>query len=653
MFSSRGLFKDIQCPKLGDCDLPACIFAHDKVKQEVDSKVDEYDPFATAYGQSTGSVARNISPPPSKRLKTSHVPETVSAQPLLDAARGSSLGPEALNGTPLRSVTPSARTDTILCGPLKVSSPITASESPAVIRPVSPPPQKRPTVSRPVSPPLVRPKPSQPAATATATRNPLKKEPLYPRNIPSQPVQFAKRHEILKKFHAQVQIKDKMSAGGDKQLQAAMLTETELIKFVLDREEEAARKFEGTPYVSHLGYQMMNIKKLSAKEWRTYVKETIRKVEEPKVIEKGPAKRPETGMQFFEHEIAVLRGLKTSLVGLEKHGYVTSPLSEQDIALAKAAAESAAGWEVCDRCNTRFQVFAGRNEDGKLTSGGECRYHWAKPWQKQQSRIDRAVGGSGATYPCCGQSPGTEGCTEAESHIFNVKDVKRLAGILQFEATPPNPTAQKKPVSFDCEMGYTTLGLEVIRVTAVSWPDGKELLDVLVRPYGEVLDLNTRFSGVTPKDFASAIAYGEEADGEDTSEDGELEPEPLRKVESPAAARQLLFGLLAPDKPLIGHAIDNDLNTLRIIHPLVIDTVLLYPHPKGLPIRYSLKVLTSQYLSRSIQSSGAAGHDSKEDAIATGDLVTLKVANKWKQMAQAGWRWEDGKLVAPEIKAAL
>jgi DNA polymerase III epsilon subunit-like protein len=101
----------------------------------------------------------------------------------------------------------------------------------------------------------------------------------------------------------------------------------------------------------------------------------------------------------------------------------------------------------------------------------------------------------------------------------------------------------------------------------------------------------------------------------------------LRKVASPEAARELLFGYLRPETPLIGHAIDNDLNVCRIIHPFIVDTVLLYPHPRGLPFRYGLKFLSQKYLSRGIQTGGEAGHDSKEDAVATGDLVRKMVGS--------------------------
>jgi hypothetical protein len=82
-----------------------------------------------------------------------------------------------------------------------------------------------------------------------------------------------------------------------------------------------------------------------------------------------------------------------------------------------------------------------------------------------------------------------------------------------------------------------------------------------------------------------------------------------------AAARALLFQFLQPDTPLIAHAIENDLNTCRIIHPAIIDTVLLYSHSDGLPIRHGLKYLSKKVLGLDIQTGGDRGHDSKVSLI--------------------------------------
>jgi hypothetical protein len=125
-------------------------------------------------------------------------------------------------------------------------------------------------------------------------------------------------------------------------------------------------------------------------------------------------------------------------------------------------------------------------------------------------------------------------------------------------------------------------------------------------------------------------------------------------VESPDKARELLCTFLSPGTPLIGHGLENDLNTTRLIHSPLIDTALLFPHNAGLPYRNALRTLVSLHLGRAIQVVGSAveGHDSKEDAIAAGDLVRFAIGKEWERMRRGGWSLEDKdgikRLVAPK-----
>jgi hypothetical protein len=275
-------------------------------------------------------------------------------------------------------------------------------------------------------------------------------------------------------------------------------------------------------------------------------------------------------------------------------------------------------------------------------------------------------------YKCCGQSVGdSAGCTTAQFHVFKSKGANQLAAVTNFAETPPNPsTPADRAVCFDCEMCYTVYGLELVRLTATSWPTGDLLLDVLVHPKGEILDLNSRFSGVWPEEFAAAEPWSP-GDGlvptaaqpstnaaDANTNDGSNGAKPsssgpkrnLRKTASPEAARDLLFSLIGPDTPLIGHGLENDLNSVRVVHPTLIDTILLYPHRRGLPYRYGLKMLTETTLNRLIQvedSHDVQGHDSAEDARAAGDLVRYKAMKEWEHMQIKGWTLVDGEFVAP------
>jgi len=100
-----------------------------------------------------------------------------------------------------------------------------------------------------------------------------------------------------------------------------------------------------------------------------------------------------------------------------------------------------------------------------------------------------------------------------------------------------------------------------------------------------------------------------------------------------------LVELLGPRSILIGHSLNSDLTALKITHPFIIDTALIFPHPRGPPLKSSLKYLAQKYLNRQIQkghgSTGpGAGHDSIEDARTCLDLV--------KQKCEKGKEWGMG-----------
>ena len=71
-------------------------------------------------------------------------------------------------------------------------------------------------------------------------------------------------------------------------------------------------------------------------------------------------------------------------------------------------------------------------------------------------------------------------------------------------------------------------------------------------------------------------------------------------------------------------ALENDLRRMRIMHATCVDTVALYPHPRGPPFRSKLSALTEKHLARRIQE---GTHDSVADARATMELALLKFTN--------------------------
>jgi hypothetical protein len=490
-----------------------------------------------------------------------------------------------------------------------------------------------------------------------------KPESLNPRLLKSAPASHETRLKLVKLLIAEYKRlnKDlqKEKSDDDKRL---LLSEQDLIHKVLDEEEKTAIE-KPAVYANIMRNRIMQYKRMPVSQWKA-IREQERATELSKARSEDGMNIPkfvETGLAPAQ-EVELLQRLLTPITDLNEYGYVPAVPPDEAIKKAQEGREAGKGWEKCDRCQQRFQVFPGRRvEDGALTSGGSCRFHWGKIYLPAKAPGDRTK--IPKRYRCCNENVGeSAGCTSMVNHVYKINDPKTLAAILNYVETPDNPAAPKdRAVGFDCEMGYTVHGLELIRLTAVDWPSGNELLDVLVRPLGDILDLNSRFSGVWPEDMAQAKSWSPADDlsmlfkssSEGGSEDGEVRSrkKDLRIVSSPEVARELLFSLISPDTPLIGHGIENDLNAVRIVHPTVIDTVLLFPHKAGLPYRHGLKMLMEQQLNRKIQQETGPkmlGHDSAEDARAAGELVRLRVMQEWTKLKKGGWKSVNGGLVPPE-----
>eukprot|EP00878_Enallax_costatus_P014360 GHUV01015020.1.p1 GENE.GHUV01015020.1~~GHUV01015020.1.p1 ORF type:complete len:584 (+),score=191.69 GHUV01015020.1:209-1960(+) len=160
----------------------------------------------------------------------------------------------------------------------------------------------------------------------------------------------------------------------------------------------------------------------------------------------------------------------------------------------------------------------------------------------------------------------------------------------------PAPPWAQNLVGLDCEMCITAAGFELTRATLVD-ASGGVLVDELIVPDNPITDYNTRYSGITAAMLEGVTTR-------------------LSDVQA------LLSRHLTADTILVGHALDNDLSALKMCHTKVIDTVALYPHPRGLPYKSSLKFLATKFLKRSIQE---GQHDSVVDACTAMDLALLKI----------------------------
>jgi RNA exonuclease 1 len=633
MFSSSELFRDIPCPNgVGNCTLINCIFSH---KLQNTPTTPGSEQAACDIVDATGDQKRrkldngskgvtNISVPPMRvvftGVKPTSKPATLSSTPK-DSSRINEHGiqEETKNGL--------------------------SRELSTATRPISPPPiglqGRKPAVNK--------------AATAAKSIKPA--ETLNPRTVPRDPAPHMTRYQLLKHLHdAMVKLNDEARCSNDKDISSLHQDSQQLISAALDEEERFATG-KATVYTNLVKSRIAAYRKMKLIEWanqqRTIeaaktksqeLKATSRSQQFQQESDRHKPINLETDLSIVQ-QIAMLNRYILKPQDLRNAGYVTVPPTEAAMEEAWKTVEASGFYEKCERCDTRFQVYPeGRDEDGAVTTNGKCQHHWGK-----LRNPERGGGSKGPVYNCCDAAQGTPGCTTGDSHVFKINGANRLASILPFIDTPVNEKAKEDfAVAFDCEMCWTCYGLELVRLSATAWPHGEPLIDVLVRPIGTVLDLNTQFSGVSVEQFFGAEEYDPSKDGPITPVPRDMQSSPtesqqaLRIVSSPSAARSLLLSYISTDTVLIGHSLDNDMNVMRLIHPKIVDTSLLFPHPGGLPYRYGLKALVKRFLQRNIQTGGAEGHDSLEDARGTGDLVRWKIAKEWTTLKDKGWRADSG-----------
>ena len=152
--------------------------------------------------------------------------------------------------------------------------------------------------------------------------------------------------------------------------------------------------------------------------------------------------------------------------------------------------------------------------------------------------------------------------------------------------------------ALDCEMVETAQGLELARISLVN--EALECIyDKLVKPENPVIDYKTQFSGITEEMLVGVAT-------------------------SLCDVQTSLCKLLPPQSILVGHSLENDLHTLKMAHPCVIDTSCLFI-PQGDPHKPKLRLLSRRLLGAEIQA-GSGGHNSVEDATACMKLVQAKLS---------------------------
>lgn len=258
----------------------------------------------------------------------------------------------------------------------------------------------------------------------------------------------------------------------------------------------------------------------------------------------------------------------------------------------------------CVRCTREFHV----NESGEYERTEKCMYHWGK---LEKSHPYMAPG-SGGTYTCCNSTRYTKGCTASEEHVWSGYQMGFNGPLDGFVETQPSKSGGEHDsvYALDCEMCFTGRGLEVTKVTLVGH-DGRLVYEKFVRPSAKIIDYNTRFSGITKKDLAAKNG----------------------SVLTLAEVQQDLLHIISADTILIGHALENDLRVLKLIHNTIIDTSICFPHFNGPGYKHSLRSLTLQYLKRNIQDSDS-GHSSFEDSRACLELMLWRIRKDFRAVLE-------------------
>ncbi|XP_066897489.1 MOB kinase activator 3B isoform X2 [Kogia breviceps] len=201
-----------------------------------------------------------------------------------------------------------------------------------------------------------------------------------------------------------------------------------------------------------------------------------------------------------------------------------------------------------------------------------------------------------------GKHSSKEECHYHFGRLLHVHDQKEnLEGFVKTFVKFPPHSGNHGVYAVHCEMCYTAEGLELTQVTVVD-PSLQVVYHTFVKPDEEVIDPNTRISGVVEDDL------------KDTKTS-------IRDVQA------TLLNLFSADAVLIGHSFERNLYALKLIHTLVVDTTVMFPHRLGLPHKRSLKSMVADYLWRIIQDDG---HNSSENATACMELVLWKVKDDLK-----------------------
>lgn len=385
---------------------------------------------------------------------------------------------------------------------------------------------------------------------------------LRPVDLTQQSAPFQDRYKILNKLHEQV-VKWKKGLPLTKTQELAIKLEARVCK---SSTSSQSYRFNMSILLRDLAKYKGNLKE-------------IKIAGKFLIPPNGGVKRNQILIEKKSKAMETLKSILIDQDTLMRNDYIVSS-NFQDVASDTEISKYAE----CVRCNTKFLK-------DSIKEQTRCIYHPSKKMFNRDTRLYE--------YPCCGETTGSTsirrlGCKEHKFHVFKSDKYKDLRLISEFKNTKEIEGVENV-LALDCEMGFTSKGYEMIRLTIVDFFSGEPIFDEIVDPFGDIIDLNSEFSGIHEIDMRKAIFF-------ETCMD-----------------RVLNKRIINRNSILVGHGLENDLKVMRIIHDKVLDTAILYSNGK---YKRSLKDLSFEVLSRKIQ---GGEHDSSQDAIATMDIIKQKI----------------------------
>uniref|UniRef100_A0A6M2DJQ9 Putative 3'-5' exonuclease n=1 Tax=Xenopsylla cheopis TaxID=163159 RepID=A0A6M2DJQ9_XENCH len=151
----------------------------------------------------------------------------------------------------------------------------------------------------------------------------------------------------------------------------------------------------------------------------------------------------------------------------------------------------------------------------------------------------------------------------------------------------------------DCEMCRTKFGSELTRVSMVN-EKFEVVYETFVKPYNKIIDYVTQFSGITEEILENVTTRIEDV-------------------------QNMIRKILPDDAILVGQSLNADLIAMKMMHPYVIDTSVIFNITGNRVRKSKLQILAREFLGEIIQKA-ASGHDSVEDSSASLKLTQLKLA---------------------------